>query len=201
MRCAGQTCVAPQRVFVHASVLEEFSALCVEMGNTAKCGMADEDANVGALISQSAVRRMEEIVADAVAKGAKILCGGKRPEGKKGCYFLPTILANVTSDMKAINEEIFGPIMSIIPYETEEQVIAMANNTQYGLSSYVWSTNYYEVSRIVKGLQFGVVNVNGPGTGPNYPHGGWKDSGIGADGSCYSLDEYYCKKSIRVALA
>lgn len=102
--------------------------------------------------------------------------------------------------MRAVNEEIFGPIMSIIPYETEEEAITGANDTQYGLASYVWSTDYCEVARIVKGLQFGVVNVNGPGTGPNYPHGGWKDSGIGADGSCYSLDEYFCKKGVRVAL-
>ena len=200
MRCAGQTCVAPQRVFVHTSVLEPFTKLCAELGNTAKCGMADEDANTGALISQSAVERMEKIVADAVSKGAKVLCGGKRPEGKRGFYFLPTILTDVTPDMRAVNEEIFGPIMSIIPYETEEEAIAGANDTQYGLASYVWSTDYCEVARIVKGLQFGVVNVNGPGTGPNYPHGGWKDSGIGADGSCYSLDEYFCKKGVRVAL-
>jgi len=200
MRCAGQTCVAPQRVFVHTSIVKPFTALCKELGDTARCGMGDEDANTGALISQSAVCRMEEIVADATDKGAKILCGGKRPEGKAGYYFLPTILTDVTSDMKAVREEIFGPIMSIIPYETVEQAVAMANDTQYGLASYVWSTNYYEINEIVKGLQFGVVNVNGPGTGPNYPHGGWKNSGIGADGSCYSLEEYYCKKGIRVAL-
>ena len=91
----GQTCVAPQRVFVHTSVLEPFTKLCVELGNTAKCGMADEDANTGALISGSAVRRMEEIVADAVSKGARVLCGGRRPEGKQGFYFLPTILTTL----------------------------------------------------------------------------------------------------------
>lgn len=200
MRCAGQTCVAPQRVFVHTSVLKPFTKLCVELGNTAKCGMADEDANTGALISGSAVRRMEEIVADAVSKGARVLCGGRRPEGKQGFYFLPTILTDVTADMRAVNEEIFGPIMSILPYETEEEVIAAANDTQYGLASYVWGTDYCEIARIVRGLEFGVVNVNGPGTGPAYPHGGWKDSGVGADGSCYSLDEYFRKKGVRAAL-
>ena len=200
MRCAGQTCVAPQRVFVQKEVLQPFTQLCVELGNTGKCGMGDEEANTGALISADAVRRMEEIVSDAVEKGAKVLCGGKRPEGKRGFYFLPTILADVTPQMRAVREEVFGPILSILPYESLEDALAMANDTQYGLASYVWSRDYYEVSQLVRGLQFGVVNVNGPGTGPNYPHGGWKNSGIGADGSSYSLDEYFRKKGIRVSL-
>lgn len=200
MRCAGQTCVAPQRVLVHRSVWEKFTALCTEIGNRARCGMGDEVADTGALISESAVRRMEEIVSDAVEKGGRVLCGGMRPEGKEGYYFLPTILTHVTREMKAFREEIFGPILSILPYDTEEEALEIANDTQYGLAAYVWCRDYPETARLVKGLAFGVVNVNGPGTGPNYPHGGWKDSGIGADGSRYSLEEYYRKKGIRVAL-
>lgn len=201
MRCAGQTCTAPQRAFVHRDVLSKFTELCVAEAKTAVCGMGDEDANVGALISEDAVKRMEQIVADAVEKGASVLAGGERPKNKKGHYFLPTILTNVTRDMLAYKEEIFGPILCIMPYDDLEEAIALANDTEYGLASYVWATNYYEINRIVKGLEYGVVNVNGPGTGANYPHAGWKNSGIGADGSSYSLEEYTRRKGIRISLA
>jgi NAD-dependent aldehyde dehydrogenases len=201
MRCAGQTCVAPQRAFAHKSIYEKFLRECVNIGNTAKCGTMDDDANTGPLISNEAVERMEAIVADAVAKGATVACGGKRPANhRKGFYFLPTILTNVTPAMKAFNEEVFGPILSILPYEEVDEAISMANDTQYGLSSYIWCSDYNEVTKISKGLQFGIVNVNGPGTGPSYPHGGCKDSGIGKDGSIYSLEEYYYIKGMRIAL-
>lgn len=200
MRCAGQTCVAPQRVYVHDSIFADFTELCRELGSRAVCGWGGEDANTGALIDEAAVTRMEQLVADAVEKGAKVLCGGRRPEDKQGCYFLPTILTNVDRRMRVISEEIFGPVMSLIPYSDLNEALAMANDTQYGLASYVWANDYNEIQQLTRGLNFGVVNVNGPGTGPSYPHGGWKDSGSGADGSCFSLDEYCCKKGIRVAL-
>lgn len=204
MRCAGQTCVAPQRAFVHRSVYDQFLKLAVEVGNSAQCGTLEEEsagANTGALISASVVARMEEIVADAMAKGARVECGGKRPGNKsKGYYFLPTILTNVTTDMRAFREEVFGPILTVMPYDDIDQAIALANDTEYGLSSYVWGSDYNELARISKGVKYGIVNVNGPGTGPSLPHGGCKDSGIGKDGSRYSLEEYYYIKGMRVAL-
>lgn len=201
MRCAGQTCVTPQRVFVHRSVYDEFVRLAAEQGNTAKCGTIDEEANTGPLISREAVERMEKIVADAVAKGARVECGGRRPPDKgKGCFFLPTVLTGVTSDMLAFREEIFGPILTVTPYDDLDEAIRMANDTRYGLACYIWSRDLNEVNRIGRGLKFGIVNVNGPSTGPSLPHGGCKDSGIGKDGSHYSLDEYYYIKGFRIAL-
>lgn len=204
MRCAGQTCVAPQRAFVHRSVYADFLKLAVELGKGAKCGTMEEEsagANTGALISASAVERMEELVADAVAKGAKVECGGHRPADKpKGYYFLPTILTGVTPEMRAFREEAFGPVLTVMPYDAVEEAIALANDTEYGLSSYVWGGDYNELVRISKGIRFGIVNINGPGTGPSLPHGGCKDSGIGKDGSRYSLEEYYYLKGIRIAL-
>lgn len=201
MRCAGQTCVSPQRVFVERGIYDEFVAECVSIAASAVCGGMEDDANTGPLISKESVEHMEQIVSDAVSKGACIACGGQRPGlPDKGYYFLPTILTDVTEDMEVIREEVFGPIMAIQPYDTLEDAIRMANDTRYGLSSYVWSNDYNEISRMTKGLQAGIVNVNAPGTGPSYPHGGCKDSGIGKDGGHYSLDEYYYVKGIRIAL-
>jgi succinate-semialdehyde dehydrogenase/glutarate-semialdehyde dehydrogenase len=201
MRCAGQTCVSPQRTFVHSSIYDEFVKLAVEQGNTAKCGTMDDDANTGPLISKSAVECMEAIVADAVAKGARVECGGKRPGGKeKGYFFLPTVLTGVTTDMLAFREEVFGPILTVMPYNDLDEAIALANDTEYGLSSYVWSRDLNEVNKISRSLQFGIINVNGPATGPSLPHGGCKNSGIGKDGSRYSLDEYFYLKGVRIAL-
>lgn len=98
-------------------------------------------------------------------------------------------------------EEVFGPVLALMSYETEEEAIRMANDTEYGLSSYIWSTDLSQVYRLTRGLQFGIVNVNGPGTGPAVPHGGCKNSGIGKDGSRYSLEEYTYIKGIRMAIS
>lgn len=201
MRCAGQTCVAPQRAFVQREVYQRFLSLCVAQGNQAKCGTLDEDANTGAMIDAAAVARMEDLVADAVAQGAQIACGGARPRNKaKGFYFLPTVLTGVTSSMRVFREEIFGPILSVIPYDTEEEAIAGANQTEYGLSSYIWCNNLGEINRLSRGIEYGIVNVNGPGTGPSVPHGGCKNSGMGKDGSRYSLEEYTYIKGMRIGL-
>ena len=144
---------------------------------------------------------MQALVDDAVAKGAQVACGGTPPADKsRGFYFLPTILTGVTREMRVFREEVFGPILSILPYDTEEEAIAMANDSEYGLSSYIWCTNLSQISRLSKSIAYGIVNVNGPGTGPSVPHGGCKNSGIGKDGSRYSLEEYTYIKGMRIAL-
>lgn len=107
---------------------------------------------------------------DAVEKGARVACGGTRPADKtSGFYFLPTILTGVMPEMRVFREEVFGPVLALMSYETEEEAIRMANDTEYGLSSYIWSTDLSQVYRLTRGLQFGIVNVNGPGTGPAVP--------------------------------
>jgi len=201
MRCAGQTCVSPQRAIVERSVYDAFVAACKAEAETAVCGTLDENANTGALIDRKAVERMEALVSDAVEKGAVVCAGGKKPDYReKGFYFLPTILTGVTRDMRVWKEEVFGPILSIVPYDTLEEAIALANDTQYGLSSYIWAADLHEVAVLSKGIRYGIVNVNGPGTGAAVPHGGVKNSGIGKDGSRYSLDEYTYIKGLRIAL-
>lgn len=201
MRCAGQTCVAPQRAFVARAAYDAFVEHCVQQGKSAVCGCLDEDANTGPLISSDAEQRMQAIVNDAVSKGARVAWGGHRPEGRdRGHYYMPTVLTGTAPGMGVFDEEVFGPILGVMPYDSLEEAVAFANRTRYGLASYVWSTDLGEVNRIGRSLQFGIVNVNGPATGPSIPHGGYKDSGIGKDGSHYSLDEYYNIKGMRIAL-
>ena len=201
MRCAGQTCVSPQRAIVERSIYDAFVSACKAEAEKAVCGTLDEDANTGALIDRKAVERMEALVKDAVDKGAAVAAGGKRPADKeKGFYFLPTVLTDVTRDMDVWKEEVFGPVLSVVPYDTLEEAVRLANDTKYGLSSYIWATNLHEISVLSKGIRFGIVNVNGPGTGAAVPHGGVKNSGIGKDGSRYSLDEYTYIKGMRISL-
>lgn len=197
---AGQTCVSPQRAIVHRSVYHHFVDACLALAERTVCGTLEEEADMDPMISHAAADRMEFLVKDAVEKGAKVLCGGRRPDKEEGSYFLPTILCDTTRDMLVRKEEIFGPILVVMQYDTPEEAIRMANDTEYGLSSYVWSADLNEAAALTKGLQFGIVNVNGPGTNASLPHGGCKNSGIGKDGSRYALEEYYYIKGIRVKL-
>ena len=197
---AGQICVSAQRVIVERAVHDEFVAVAKSIADGAKCGSVyDEDCNTNPLITPEAVVRMEALVADALEKGATLVAGGKRPEGiDKGNYFLPTVLTNVTTDMRVFREEIFGPILAVMAYDDLDDAIALGNDTEYGLYSYAWTRDIVEANKIARGLQFGSVSINGGGGGIMVPHGGVKESGVGKDGSKYGLDEYYYIKSIRV---
>ena len=197
---AGQTCVSPQRAIIHRSIYEAFVRECVELAENAVCGTLEEDADMDPMITHEAADRMQALVDDAVEKGAVLLCGGKKPDKEKGSYYLPTILEKTTGNMRVRKEEIFGPILLVMPYDTVEEAIRIANDTEYGLSSYIWGTDFNEIIKISRGLQFGVVNVNAPGTNASLPHGGCKNSGIGKDGSRYSLEEYYYIKGVRIAV-
>ena len=198
---AGQTCVSPQRAIIHESVYDEFVSECVRIANNATLGYVDADADMDPMTDHASVERMQALVDDAKRKGATVLCGGKKPADKnKGSWFLPTVIEGATSDMRVIQEEVFGPILMVMPFRTISEAIEMANDTEYGLSSYVWGTDINEISKISKGLEFGIVNVNSPPTNASLPHGGVKNSGIGKDGSRFSLEEYYYIKGIRVSL-
>ncbi|HHX43665.1 MAG TPA: aldehyde dehydrogenase family protein [Chloroflexi bacterium] len=144
---------------------------------------------------------MEELVADALQKGATLVAGGKRPDDKaKGNYFLPTLLTNVTTDMRVFREEIFGPILGVMAYDDLGKAIALGNDTEYGLYAYGWTRGIVEANTIARGLRFGSVAINGGGRGIAVPHGGIKESGVGKDGSKWGLDEYYYIKAIRMPL-
>jgi succinate-semialdehyde dehydrogenase/glutarate-semialdehyde dehydrogenase len=199
---SGQLCISPQRVLVERPVLDEFLAVAGKIAEEARCGtLYDEDCSVGPMITPESVVRMETLVADALQKGATLVAGGKRPDYRdKGNYFLPTVLANVTTDMRVFREEIFGPILTVMAYDDLDQAIALGNDTEYGLYAYGWTRDIVEANKIARGLHFGSVAINGAGMGIQLPHGGVKESGVGKDGSKWGLEEYYYIKSIRVPL-
>ena len=199
MYVASQNCTGVQRVFAHVSVYDEFVEKVVRQARDVHCGWGDEaGCNMGPMITDKVVERMQALVDDAVAKGAKVLTGGRKPKKEKGYYYLPTVLVDVTTDMRVFREEVFGPIVSIMKYEEMEEAIRLANDTEYGLTAYVWSHNADEIYKYAQALRFGTISVNGGCDGVHMPHGGIKESGIGKDGGRWALEEYYYYKGIRL---
>jgi succinate-semialdehyde dehydrogenase/glutarate-semialdehyde dehydrogenase len=190
-RNTGQTCVCANRIFVQDGVYEKFSNMLAERVSQMKVGNGLEDGNVqGPLIDMKAVEKVEEHIADALTKGAKVLTGGKRHE-KGGQFFQPTVLANVTTDMKVTHEETFGPVAPLYRFKTEEELLKLANNTEYGLASYFYSRDIGRIWRIAEGLESGIVGINvGIISNEIAPFGGIKASGIGREGSKYGIEEF-----------
>lgn len=195
---AGQICVSPNRIFVHKNVLDEYlaevktiaSALKLEVGDDSKQPM------MGPISNEEDANRMIDLVADATSKGAELILGGKRTG--TGYFFEPTILLGVKSDMRVYREEVFGPIMSIIPFDDSDDIVAMANDTEYGLAAYIFCQNLEKTLYLSENIMAGSVSVNEPLYDYNLPHGGLKESGVGKDCSTYSLEEYYYIKRISI---
>jgi succinate-semialdehyde dehydrogenase / glutarate-semialdehyde dehydrogenase len=153
----------------------------------------------GPLIDQAAFIKVEEHIADATSKGARILIGGK-PHLLGGTFFQPTVLTNVTPDMRIFAEETFGPVAPLFRFKTEEEALAMANNTIYGLASYFYARDIGRIYRVAEGLEYGMVGINtGLISSEVAPFGGIKQSGIGREGSRYGMDEYLEMKYLCLA--
>lgn len=198
---AGQICVDVNRVFVHESVHEDFINDVTKYSEAVKLGWGREDgAMMGPMISKAAQERMNALVEDAVSKGAKVICGGRAADKPKGNYFMPTVLDGVTPQMRVYKEEIFGPILPILTYKDGDDIVEMANDTEYGLASYLFAKDYKNVFEISEKLDFGTVCVNEPLFAINLPHGGLKESGVGKDCSSYSLEEYYVIKRTSIKM-
>jgi succinate-semialdehyde dehydrogenase/glutarate-semialdehyde dehydrogenase len=200
-RNSGQTCVCTNRLYVQAGVYDEFvaklsgAASALKVGNGLEAGTEQ-----GPLIDANAVAKVEEHVADALAKGATLLAGGK-PHALGGTFFEPTVLANVTQDMLVAREETFGPLAPVVRFETEEQAIAMANDTEFGLASYFYSTNLSRVWRVAEAIESGMVCINsGILSTEVAPFGGVKQSGLGREGSRYGIDEYVEMKYLCITI-
>ena len=200
-RNSGQTCVCSNRLYVQAGVYDEFvsklsaAASALKVGNGLEAGTEQ-----GPLIDANAVAKVEEHVADALAKGATLLAGGK-PHALGGTFFEPTVLANVTQDMLVAREETFGPLAPVVRFETEEQAIAMANDTEFGLASYFYSTNLSRVWRVAEAIESGMVCINsGILSTEVAPFGGVKQSGLGREGSKYGIDEYVEMKYLCITI-
>jgi succinate-semialdehyde dehydrogenase/glutarate-semialdehyde dehydrogenase len=190
-RNSGQTCVCTNRTLVHEDVYQELSEkLAFKVSQlTVGDGLATGTTQ-GPLIDMKAVEKVEDHIADAVEKGAKILVGGKR-HALGSTFFEPTLLANVTTDMKVTYEETFGPVAPLFSFKTEEQAIQMANDTEFGLAAYFFTKDMGRIWRVSEALEYGMVGVNaGLISTEVAPFGGVKESGVGREGSKYGIDEY-----------
>jgi succinate-semialdehyde dehydrogenase/glutarate-semialdehyde dehydrogenase len=191
-RNSGQTCVCANRLLVQRGVYEKFADKLVKaVTSQLKVGNGfDDGVNQGPLIDLNAVVKVEEQIEDAVSKGARIACGGKR-SSEQGFFFEPTILLDVTTDMIITREETFGPVAPLYVFDTEEEAVAMANDTPYGLASYFFSNNVRRVWRVAEALEYGMVGINtGIMSTEAAPFGGMKESGVGREGSKYGIEEY-----------
>lgn len=190
-RNAGQTCVCANRLYVQSGVYDAFAKKLAERVSKMKVGDGfAEGVTTGPLIDTNALKKVQEHVSDAVSKGAKIEIGGK-PAEQGGLFFQPTILTGVTSDMKVAVEETFGPVAPLFKFDTEEDVIKLANDTEFGLASYFYSKDIAKIFRVAEALEYGMVGVNtGLISTEVAPFGGIKQSGLGREGSKYGIDDY-----------
>ncbi len=190
-RNAGQTCVCANRLLVQDGVYEDFSARLAQAVSGLKVGNGLEaGVTQGPLIDMKAVAKVEEHIADAVGKGARVVVGGGRHD-LGGSFFQPTVLADVTPDMTVAREETFGPLAPLFRFETEDQAIAMANDTEFGLAAYFYSRDIGRVWRVAEGVEYGIVGINtGIISTEVAPFGGMKESGIGREGSHFGIDEF-----------
>ena len=191
-RNSGQTCVCANRFIIQEGIYEAFSDRLIQaVTEQLKVGNGfDEGVNQGPLIDLNAVLKVEQQIKDALDKGARLGCGGKRA-GETGFFFEPTVLLDATTDMLIAYEETFGPVAPLFSFATEEEAIALANDTPYGLASYFFSRDVGRVWRVAESLEYGMVGINtGIMSTESAPFGGIKESGIGREGSKYGIDEY-----------
>ncbi|MBL1422539.1 MAG: NAD-dependent succinate-semialdehyde dehydrogenase [Alphaproteobacteria bacterium] len=190
-RNSGQTCVCANRIYVQSAVYKQFADKLAIAVNELKVGNGFVDkVTVGPLISEAALEKVEAHLADAQAKGAKVKTGGKR-HSLGGTYFEPTILTGVTASMQVASEETFGPLAPLFEFETEDQVIELANDTEFGLAGYFYSQDMGRVFRVSEALEVGMVGVNtGLISNEAAPFGGIKQSGMGREGSKYGIEDY-----------
>ena len=190
-RNTGQTCVCANRLFVHDKVYDAFAAKLVERVRKLKVGPGTEPGvSQGPLINRDALDKVEEHVADATSHGAKVTLGGRR-HALGGTFYEPTVLTGVTADMKIFREETFGPVAPLIRFKSDDEVVELANRTEFGLASYFYSRDIGRIWRVAEALEYGMVGVNtGLITTEVAPFGGVKQSGLGREGSKYGIDEY-----------
>ncbi|SPO07397.1 probable UGA2 - succinate semialdehyde dehydrogenase [Cephalotrichum gorgonifer] len=199
-RCSGQTCVCANRLLVHEKVKDEFVALLVKRVQNLNLGRGiDAGVTQGPLVNAAAVNKVDAHVRDAISKGAILHTGGKKPSNLKGYFYEPTIISNANAEMEVAVDETFGPLAAVFSFRSEDEAVAMANSTEYGLSGYFFSQNIGRIMRVARRLECGMIGVNtGLISAAETPFGGVKESGIGREGSKYGLAEYQNIKAITI---
>ncbi|MFH1506668.1 MAG: aldehyde dehydrogenase family protein [archaeon] len=188
---AGQVCVSMKRLIVHESIFDEVVEKLKVFVEKMKVGDPEDESTVmGSLVAKRQLDLLEEQVKDAVDKGAKIVAGGKRPEKLKGAYYLPTILTDIKKDMRVWKEEVFGPVLPVVPFKTEEEAIELANDTIYGLGAKVFSKDVERAVRVAEKIDTGSICINKGNSWKYYnPFGGYKKSGMGRENGKYGFRE------------
>lgn len=199
----GQTCVCANRIFVHKKVINEFTEKFIAKVKELKMGIGiEEGVMVGPLISKAAVDKVQKHIDDAVSNGAKVELGGKLSDQyNDGYFFEPTILSGVNKDMLIMKEETFGPVAPIIRFESEEEVLEKANNTQYGLAAYAFTENMSRTIRVAEALEYGIIGMNdGVPSATQAPFGGLKESGLGKEGGHHGIEEFLETKFVSLGI-
>ncbi len=204
-RNAGQTCICANRLYVQRSIADQFTAKVAEITRGLKVGNGlQPGVQVGPLIDGKGFEKVQAHVEDAVSKGAVVAAGGKpvKTNGDlKGYFYEPTVLANANHQMKVMYEETFGPVLPVMPFDTEEQVIALANDTPYGLAAYFYARDIGRIFRVSEGLDYGIVGANDPfPTGPHIPFGGYKESGLGREAGSEGINEFLEVKAVSIGI-
>jgi succinate-semialdehyde dehydrogenase/glutarate-semialdehyde dehydrogenase len=201
MRNMGQSCVAANRFHVHESVAGEFARrLTDRMGRLRTGRGTEEGVDVGPLIDADQRSKVAELVGDAVDRGASIELGGVVPPGR-GWFYPPTVLSGVRPGTRLLREEIFGPVAPVAPFSSDEEALAAANDSEFGLVAYVFTRDVKRALRVVEGLQSGMVGLNkGLVSNPAAPFGGVKQSGFGREGGFEGIEEYLATKYVAVDL-
>lgn len=191
-RNCGQTCVSANRFLVQEEVYDEFVEKIVTAVKALKIGNgAEGDVKIGPLINKAQLDKVSAIVEDAKSKQGKVLCGGQHLKNIGGLFYEPAVISGVTENMRLYTEEVFGPVVSLIKFKTEEEALKIANNTQRGLAGYFYSQDINQIFRVAKQMEVGMVGINeGIISTAEAAFGGVKESGIGREGSKHGIDDY-----------
>ncbi|WP_226345994.1 NAD-dependent succinate-semialdehyde dehydrogenase [Agilicoccus flavus] len=201
MRNMGEACTAANRIYVHSSVIDEFgSKLSAKMAELTVGPGLEPDTKVGPLIDDAAQAKVRELVDDAVGQGATVLTGGSAPQGE-GFFFTPTVLTGVPQSARMAHEEIFGPVAPLTPFETEDEAVRLANDTEFGLVAYVFTNDLRRGIRVAEAIETGMVGLNqGVVSNPAAPFGGVKESGLGREGGSIGIDEFLEVKYVGIQM-